>query len=40
VDVGSAEPRDKNHESHLSLCFIRIFFLPKFSTSLVILILV
>lgn len=26
MDVGSIEPRDKNRVSHLSLCFIAIFF--------------
>ena len=31
MDVGFAEPRDKNRVSLVSLYFIAIFFLPKFS---------
>jgi hypothetical protein len=33
MDVGFAEPRDKNRVSLVSLYFIAIFLLPKFSTS-------
>jgi hypothetical protein len=31
VDVGFAEPQDKNHQSHLYLYFLVIFCHPKFS---------
>jgi hypothetical protein len=40
MDVGFAEPRDKNCVSLLSLYFIAIFLIPTFLTSLVILLLV
>jgi hypothetical protein len=40
VHVGFAEARDKNCVSLLPIYFIAIFLLPKFSTSLVILLLV